>query len=438
MSTSTGALQRSTGRFVLYVHWSVYLMLLTELFTALSLLTAAPESGWPLVALLGLVVVHTGTNFGWLRWSLRTLRRAEPLPRRLRPWLVAWLVLTVAIVVLAPVMMGWPRSAWPMVVLVVATFAVCAFAPRLPWWVVSAVPVLVSLAALAVITPFGGDDLPAIVGGMAVATFGFTVVAATVWLTGWMLGVVYALDEARGQSAQLAIAEERLRISRDLHDVFGRTLATVAVKSELAAELARRGRGERAAEEMAAVRAVADEAGKEVRRIVAGVRSSDLRQELVGARSLLASAGIDCRVVDQLPEGRVGAEAGAALGAVVREAVTNVIRHSRARTARIVVRVLDDGPAPVVELQVVNDGVRVATDGTADPDGGGHGLVGMAERLEAVGGSLQHRREDARFVLLARVPAVAGGAPARPTEPSRAPDAEPAPSSVSTTGGSAR
>ncbi|RCK70393.1 two-component sensor histidine kinase [Desertihabitans brevis] len=404
MSTSTGALRRSTGRFVLYVHWSVYSMLLTEVVVAFSLLLAAADSGWPLVTLLSLVVVHTATNFGWLRWSLRTLRRPEPLPPRLRPWLVLWLLLTVAIVMLAPVVMGWPRSAWPMVVLVVTTFAVSAFAPRLPWWLVPAVPVLVTAGMLAVIVPHSGDSLVPIASGMVIACLGFAFVAASVWLTGWMLGVVYALDDARGQSAQLAIAEERLRISRDLHDVFGRTLATVAVKSELASELARRGRGERAADEMAQVRAIADDAGKEVRRIVAGVRGSDLSQELVGARSLLESAGVESVVVDQLPEGRLEAGTGVVLGAVVREAVTNVIRHSRARSARIMLRLLSEEDPPAVELTVVNDGVR-----PGPPSSEGHGLVGMAERLDAVGGTLEHRRDGGTFVLTARVPFGAGG-----------------------------
>src|SRR5690606_36238629 len=93
-------------------------------------------------------------------------------------------------------------------------------------------------------------------------------------------------ERRRELDARLAAAEERLRFSRDLHDTFGRTLSTVAVKAELAAELASRGK-DGAVEEMREVRRVAEEALKEMRELVAGIRSPELSVELEGARSLL-------------------------------------------------------------------------------------------------------------------------------------------------------
>ncbi|WP_197429725.1 sensor histidine kinase [Auraticoccus cholistanensis] len=417
MSPSPGDLRRSTGRFVLYVHWSLYVLLLVELSAAV-LVAAATDDGappGPALALAVAVVLHTAGNLAWMRWSLHTVRHPVPVPRRLRPLLALWVLFTLATVLLSPVALGGLATGWPSVAVIVTSLSMAAFAPRLPWWLVTATPVVTAALVTAVLAPVLGNELPTVAGQMVAVSLIYAFFVASFWLSGWMLRVMYALDDARGQSAQLAIAEERLRISRDLHDVFGRTLATVAVKSELAAELARRGRPERAADEMAQVRRIADEAGKEVRRVVAGVRGSDLPQELVGARSLLSSAGIECVLSNQLPEGRVAPEVGAVLGAVVREAVTNVIRHSRARSARITLRLLD-GPTPAVELVVVNDGLR---EPEHDDGSRGNGLLGMTERLAAVGGGLSHRIDpDAdTFTLTAVAPlatADAGAAPAAP------------------------
>lgn len=137
---------------------------------------------------------------------------------------------------------------------------------------------------------------------------------------------------------QLGVAEERLRISRDLHDVFGRTLATISVKSELAAELSRRGLHERAADEMAQIRQIANTAGAEVRRVVRGERQAGWSDEIEGARALLASAGIRCVVAgEDVPE-----KYAETLAWVIREGVTNVLRHSRATQVSITTAVEPD------------------------------------------------------------------------------------------------
>lgn len=398
MRDNPGALRRSTERFVAYVHWSVYLVMATELSAGLQMGADPRTRGLPLVAALLLVLVHTATNVAWLRWSLFSVRTSAPLGGRLRLLLGLWLGLTALTLAAIPLTMPL-RSSWPSAMLVVVAISVAAFSPRLAWWLAVGLPVVAAVVLLLVISPISSMTALQNVLAVVVLSLMMSFVAGTVWLSGWMLRVLYALDDARGQSARLAIAEERLRISRDLHDVFGRTLTTVAVKSELAAELARRGRSERAAEEMSQVRGIAEDASKEVRRIVAGVRSSDLPQELVGARSLLVSAGIECVLVNELPEGRVGAEVGDTLGAVVREAVTNVIRHSRARSARITLRLVQGPGTAEAELVVTNDGVR------ADPEPpGGTGLVGMAERLAAVGGSLACGGDGRTFTLTARAP----------------------------------
>lgn len=218
----------------------------------------------------------------------------------------------------------------------------------------------------------------------------------TAWSLAWALRVLRELQRAGEARRELALAEERLRISRDLHDVFGRTLAAISVKSELAAQLARRGLGGRAAAEMAAVRRLAEDAGTEVRRVVRGELRSSWPDELEGASALLASAGIRCTV-----QGEAALAARAEdFARVLREAVTNVLRHSAAEE----VRIASGTEGGELVLVVENDGVS----GPADPHG--TGLAAMSERLRQEGGRLEVRREGGRFRLEARLPAPADGA----------------------------
>ncbi|KAB1660323.1 two-component sensor histidine kinase [Pseudoclavibacter chungangensis] len=211
------------------------------------------------------------------------------------------------------------------------------------------------------------------------------------WLTVWMLRVMYELQDAHEVRADLALAEERLRISRDLHDVFGRTLATIAVKSELASELSRRGKQERAGVEMAEVRRLAETAGTEVRRVVRGELRPSWAEELEGARALLDSAGIRCIVSgDDVPP--VVAET---LAWVVREGVTNILRHSEASTVTIATA----AEAHEIVLTLANDGA-----GAREGGEGGSGIDAMSERLRAMGGALEVRRDGDWFLLEATAP----------------------------------
>ena len=118
---------------------------------------------------------------------------------------------------------------------------------------------------------------------------------ASVRCGAWSLGVMLQAEQNRDAQARLAVAEERLRFGRDLHDVMGRNLAVIALKSELAVQLARRGRPE-AVDQMIEVQRIAQESQREVREVVRGYREADLEAELAGAQGVLAAAGIDCRV----------------------------------------------------------------------------------------------------------------------------------------------
>ncbi|MGW7238662.1 sensor histidine kinase [Streptomyces sp. NPDC054804] len=244
--------------------------------------------------------------------------------------------------------------------------------------------------AVALIAGFGGGaavvSVPLGVPGIAALVTAVVVfmagggLAATSGFSVWLLNAVYELDEARETRARLAVAEERLRFGRDLHDVLGRNLAVIALKSELAVQLARRERPE-AVEQMIEVQRIAQESQREVRAVVRGYRDADLAAELVGAQGVLAAAGIHCTVTGDTAG--LPAEVQSALGWVVRETTTNVLRHGDAGQCTVGLRVLEGR----VVLTVENDGVAVRAGGKGG--GGGSGIAGLRERLAAVEGTLE-------------------------------------------------
>ena len=204
------------------------------------------------------------------------------------------------------------------------------------------------------------------------------------------------LRAAREELARLAVAEERLRFARDLHDLLGHSLSVIVLKSELAGRLLPAA-PERAAVEVADVERAAREALRQVRAAVAGYRQPALRSELAAARELLAAAGIVASIDDAA--GPLSPELDALLAWAVREGVTNVIRHSRARHCAI--RVSRHGE--VMRVEVTDDG-RGLTDGSPS---GGSGLAGLSERAVAHGGRLQAGPLPAGgFRLLLEAPAV--------------------------------
>ncbi|MGW1911950.1 sensor histidine kinase [Streptomyces sp. NPDC002076] len=228
-------------------------------------------------------------------------------------------------------------------------------------------------------------------GAMAVFQAVFALLAGR--CGAWTLAVLWEAERAREVETRLAVAEERLRFGRDLHDVLGRNLSVISLKSELAVQLARRGRPE-AVEQMIEVQRIAQESQREVRAVVRGYREADLGAELAGAQGVLTAAGIACEVRAEATG--LPAEVQSALGWVVREATTNVLRHGDADRCEVELRV----PEGRVVLTVENDGVTETPHG-----GGGSGLAGLRERLAVVGGTLEAGAVDGdRFRLVAEVP----------------------------------
>lgn len=187
---------------------------------------------------------------------------------------------------------------------------------------------------------------------------------------------VRELRAAREELARRAVEKERLRFSRDLHDLLGHTLSVIVVKSEAARRLAGRDI-DAALAQIGDIESVGRQALTEIREAVTGYREGSLSTELTRARSALAAASVE-PVVRQ-SGAPLAPQTEALLGWVVREAVTNVVRHSHATRCEITVESAEER----VRLTVTDNGT-----GTAVTTTDGTGLTGLTERLAAAAGSL--------------------------------------------------
>ncbi|HYO38309.1 MAG TPA: histidine kinase [Nocardioidaceae bacterium] len=353
-------------RVVAYTLASVYalywLILLLEIVSVVA--TTSPRTGT--LAGAGTVVLG-GAGTLVLRDSIRLHPDKGPLPWPSLSLLLGLVVVAVSLTVLLP---KDPRIGTSLVIV-----------SALSWGAGGLLDTRVRngiLVASAVITGVLGESLALAAFGAAVSAFLIFSVQSSLWL----MGVVTSLERARDSEAALAVARERLRFSQDVHDVMGRRLSTIAVQAELAATLAARGEA-RATDQVLEIRSTAHEALREARELARGYRPLDLPAEVDGAVSLLASAGIttDAHVDDVPPERQES------VARVIREAVTNVLRHSRAAQ---------------VDLTYARDQLVVSNDGLI-PDrpteGDGSGLDTLADQLAGRGARLSSGIEGDRFVV---------------------------------------
>lgn len=261
----------------------------------------------------------------------------------------------------------------------------------------------------------------------------------------WVWGVMLQLEAAQRRAAELAIANERLRFAADLHDVQGHHLQVISLTTDLAARLLGKQQYDAAREQVLAAHAGAQEALRDTRSLVQGYRSTTLVDELENASSVLGAAGIHTDVdlppmlrtwagrsrpfPDSTGDGPADALTSNVLGLVVREATTNILRHSHASSARISLRLTSPDSATResatpestgrvgqhrgrasrgashLELVVHNDGASPAPEPTYDAYTG-HGLEGLRERLSALGGTItwDHETTHDGFTLTAHVP----------------------------------
>jgi two-component system sensor histidine kinase DesK len=186
------------------------------------------------------------------------------------------------------------------------------------------------------------------------------------------------LVAAREEIARLAVSEERLRFSRDLHDLLGQSLAVLVLKSELVNKQLPSDTDEATHQELRDIARVARKSLNDVREAAAGYRRPSLAMEVGNARNALRAAGIGLLVEDTL--GRVAAEQDSVLAWCLREGVTNVLKHSEAKKC-VLKLARTDGSAT---LELVDDGR-----GATSLDGGGAGLIGLRERVELAGGKFE-------------------------------------------------
>lgn len=231
----------------------------------------------------------------------------------------------------------------------------------------------------------------------------FTVLCPAVFLlSAWWWDVVVRLDGARRDAGQLAVARERLRFASDLHDIQGHHLQVIALKAELAERLLDRD-PVAAREHVHEVRSLARTALEETRALVRDLRQVSLEEELANAQDVLRAAGAatSLRAVEV-----EDAAARTLFGLAVREAATNVLRHSEAATVTITL----EHRAEETVLTVRNDGA-VVTDPvtTASTTGSttavpGTGLAGLHRRFATYGGTVTGALADGEHVLRARLP----------------------------------
>jgi two-component system, NarL family, sensor histidine kinase DesK len=339
--------------------------------------------------------------------------------------LLAWLVTSTHVV--APQRVPWPllavilalgialylaegRENW-LIVLVLAAAACGRFSATARPAVTGAVTCGAAGLALAVADHYTS-------GNLALAALTPSLGAFFAYLAGKRLEALATLRQTRAELARVAVAEERLRIARDLHDLLGHSLSLITLKAELSRRMiaADTAGAER---EIAELEAVARQSLSDVREAVAGYRQPDLAAELGAARQLLAAAGVTCRI-SVPPDLSLPAEVDTLLAWAVREGVTNVVRHARATSAAITIASGRDGIAAEISDNG-RGGARPA--GTAAPGSGpgpepaprtGSGLAGLGERVRRLGGRLEAGPAGpAGFRLRITIPASPRPAPGR-------------------------
>ncbi|MFK0242532.1 sensor histidine kinase [Microbacterium sp. NPDC090281] len=213
----------------------------------------------------------------------------------------------------------------------------------------------------------------------------------------WWWDVLITLDRARASEARLAATQERLRVATDVHDLQGHHLQVIALQLELAERLLPAD-PDTGMEQLRAARVSVDEARQGTRDLATRFRSVPLGDELANARDLLKAAGLD---VAAAIDADADSAPASALGPVIRETTTNVLRHGAGGRARLALTRTPDA----WRYEIANDllpGIEVEHDGS--------GLEGVRRRVEEAYGSLEVRRDADEFVVVVTVPAQTGDA----------------------------
>ncbi|WP_058304303.1 sensor histidine kinase [Gorillibacterium timonense] len=210
------------------------------------------------------------------------------------------------------------------------------------------------------------------------------------------------LGAAREQIAELVKHEERVRIARDLHDTLGHTLSLITLKSQLVEKLIAKN-PERAAQEARDIEQTSRAALRQVRELVSNMRALTITEELASSTDILDAAGITLRTNYPGDLSAVNGLTQNILGLCIKEAVTNIVKHSGAKECLIQVKL---SPS-LITLSIEDDGFGLGS----KPHSNGNGIKGMQERLALIEGTLEigSRMGNPGTRLSVRVPIVQKG-----------------------------
>ncbi|WP_394940723.1 sensor histidine kinase [Psychromicrobium sp. YIM B11713] len=224
--------------------------------------------------------------------------------------------------------------------------------------------------------------------------FSAVITPIVVFFSLWWWDIVVQLDRSRKAFAELSVTRERLRFAADLHDIQGHHLQVIALKTELAERLLERDPAT-ARQQIHEAQVLARTALEDTRALVRGYRKVAFSTELKNAAEVFEAASIKAVVLDESAE--LSSEQGTLLGLLMREASTNILRHSRATAVRISLGV----EGAYLVLKVSNDGIAEAPISVLRE---GTGLLVLKERFEAAGGSLEAEKTEGHFTVTAKLP----------------------------------
>jgi two-component system, NarL family, sensor histidine kinase DesK len=215
--------------------------------------------------------------------------------------------------------------------------------------------------------------------------------SAALYSSARLHGIVEQLDANRATLAQVAVDRERLRISRDLHDLLGHTLSAVSLKGDLAVRLLERHADDAARAEIESLTEIARTALHDIHAITRDQHAVSIQSEVAAAGALLRSAGIDTHI--NLDVHAFDKHLEETLAWAIREGTTNVLRHSDAGHASITITHADG----LIRLQLTNDG----SGGTSGP---GTGIAGLAARAATLGGTAVGQHTNNQYELRVEIP----------------------------------
>ncbi len=206
------------------------------------------------------------------------------------------------------------------------------------------------------------------------------------------------LEDANKRIAELVKLEERQRIARDLHDTLGQQLSLIGLKSELASKLIKTD-PEKAQAELNDVNHTARIALQEVRELVTQMRGTRLEDELQRSKQILEAAGIEIEINGDTKLTMTSLLSENVICMCMREAVTNIVKHSEATRCMITIEEKKSG----ITLKVQDNGKGLPPTGKSD---NGNGIRGMKERIEFVNGTLAIYSNNGTTTVLIKVPSV--------------------------------